>query len=40
MFWVFARPTLARTVSRAEAPCAASVLSRFASAPPTYPPAP
>ena len=34
-FVVFARPTLARTVTRAEAPAAASDLSRLASAPPT-----
>ena len=34
-FAVFARSTLARTTTRAEAPCAASDLSRLASAPPT-----
>ena len=34
-FCVFARLTVARTVTRAEAPAAASALSRFASAPPT-----
>ena len=34
-FAVFARSTLARTVTRAVAPCAASALRRFASAPPT-----